>query len=181
MPKVVLFNKPYNVLSQFTDPQRRATLAQYINDPSLRIAGRLDRDSEGLLVLTDSGTLAHKITQPDKNMSKAYWAQVEGVPILDDLQPLIEGNLFLKDGGIKPVKCNILDDEPLVWDRHPPIRYRAEIPDAWVSVQLTEGRNRQVRRMLAAIGFPVLRLIRHRVGSWNLTPLQPGEFCTLDL
>ena len=181
MPKVVLFNKPYNVLSQFTDQQGRETLSRYIKDPSLRVAGRLDRDSEGLMVLTDSGSLAHKITQPNKSMSKAYWAQVEGAPTIEDLQPLIEGSLLLKDGAIKPAKCRLLDVKPNIWARSPPIRYRADIPDTWLSVQLTEGRNRQVRRMLAAVGFPVLRLIRYRVGSWNLLPLQPGEHYSLTI
>lgn len=179
MIQVLLFNKPFNVLSQFTDKNARATLQSYINHPEMRVAGRLDRDSEGLLVLTDSGALAHKITHPDKHMSKNYWVQVEGEPQSEQLAPLTTG-LELNDGMCRPAQWQYLSPTGL-WARQPPIRVRQHIPTTWLSITLSEGRNRQVRRMCAALGFPVLRLIRYRVGSWTLANLQPGEFQLLQL
>ncbi len=176
---VVLFNKPHNVLSQFTDAAGRTTLKTYIDNPDLRVAGRLDRDSEGLLVLTDSGALAHKVTHPDNHWSKCYWAQIEGTPADRELQPLRDG-IDLKDGGTLPARARVMD-EPSVWPRNPPIRQRKSISDSWIEITLKEGRNRQVRRMCAAIGFPVLRLIRYRVGSWTLDGISPGELREIQL
>ena len=171
---VVLFNKPYNVLSQFTDKQGRATLKGYIDIGGVHVAGRLDRDSEGLLVLTDSPALQHRITHPEHKVSKTYWAQVEGEPSDADLQALREG-LELTDGPTRPAKARLIDEPDGLWPRTPPIRTRKHIPDTWLEITLREGRNRQVRRMCAAIGYPVLRLLRYRVGSWTLDGLQPGE------
>jgi 23S rRNA pseudouridine2457 synthase len=172
--RILLFNKPYDVLSQFTDKEGRATLGDFITDPMLRVAGRLDRDSEGLIVLTDSGALAHKITHPDKTMSKTYWVQVEGIPAERDLDPLIEG-LELSDGPCRPAKSRPIPPPPSLWPRNPPIRVRKTVPDSWLELTISEGRNRQVRRMCAAIGFPALRLIRYRVGSWTIDGLDPGK------
>ena len=174
MTRIVLFNKPFDVLSQFRESDGRRTLANFIHDPALRIAGRLDRDSEGLIVLTDSGELAHKITHPQKSMSKTYWVQVEGTPDDVDLAPLREG-ILLRDGPCKPAKPKLIDPPATLWPRTPPIRTRRSVPDRWLELTIAEGRNRQVRRMCASVGFPVLRLIRYRVGSWTIDGLAPGE------
>ena len=181
MPKVVLLNKPFNVLSQFRDAQDRDTVARYISDSSLRIAGRLDRDSEGLLVLCDDGTLVQKITHPDKQMSKTYWIQVEGIADDTTLEPITNGSLILRDGPVRAAKIQQLDPSTTIWPRHPPIRQRKTVPTSWLTITLTEGRNRQVRRMMAAVGLPVLRLIRYRVGSWTIDGLAPGDSIQLNL
>lgn len=179
MTRVVLFNKPFNVLSQFTDSRdaevaaKRKTLGHYIDIPEVYVAGRLDRDSEGLLVLTDSGKLQHKLTHPEAKTSKTYWAQVEGQPDADALSALT-GGIALKDGMTQPAKVQVIA-EPKLWPRDPPIRFRRHIPTTWLQMTLTEGRNRQVRRMCAAVGYPVLRLIRYRVASWTIDGLAPGE------
>lgn len=170
----ILLNKPFNVLSQFRDQVGRATLSDYITDRSVHPAGRLDYDSEGLLVLTDSGKLQHELTDPDKATTKTYWAQVEGAPSEENLTPLRAG-LELKDGLTRPARASLIDEPYLLWPRTPPIRSRKSIPTAWLELTLSEGRNRQVRRMCAAVGFPVLRLIRYRVASWTLDGLAPGE------
>ncbi|MEZ5476256.1 MAG: pseudouridine synthase [Thiolinea sp.] len=175
MARVVLFNKPFNVLSQFTDGEGRQTLADFIDLPGVYPAGRLDRDSEGLLVLTDSGALQHRIANPRHKMSKTYWVQVEGVPDDSDLQPLRAG-LMLKDGMTLPARVNRMDAPAGLWLRDPPIRVRQTVADCWLELSIREGRNRQVRRMTAAIGFPTLRLIRYRVGSWTLDGLDSGEW-----
>jgi 23S rRNA pseudouridine2457 synthase len=138
-------------------------------------AGRLDRDSEGLMVLTSDGALQHKIAHPDHKMSKTYWVQVEGAPTEEDLAPISDG-LALKDGMTLPAKCQLGIAGHQIWDRDPPIRVRKSIPDTWLTLTLKEGRNRQVRRMCAHLGFPVLRLIRYRVGSWTLDGLAPGQW-----
>nr|CAA6827835.1 MAG: Ribosomal large subunit pseudouridine synthase E (EC [uncultured Thiotrichaceae bacterium] len=174
MSKLVLFNKPFNVLCQFTDGEGRKTLADYISIPDVYAAGRLDRDSEGLLLLTDDGALQHKIANPKNKMSKTYWVQVEGVPTDKDLQTLRDG-VILKDGMTRPAKAGLMDEPTDLWDRVPPIRVRKSIPDTWIELTIKEGKNRQVRRMTAAIGFPTLRLIRYRVGSWTLDGLNVGE------
>lgn len=171
--RILLLNKPYGVLSQFRESDGRPTLAQYVDDPTLRIAGRLDRDSEGLVVLTDDGKLAQHITHPDHTMSKTYWAQVEGEPTERDLEPLRLG-IELKDGLTRPAKVSIAPPTLRLWNRDPPIRHRETVPDTWLSLTISEGRNRQVRRMCAAAGYPVLRLIRYRVGSWTLDGLATG-------
>lgn len=179
MPQLILFNKPHNVLSQFTDQKDRATLADYITQPGVYPAGRLDRDSEGLLLLTSDGALAHRLTEPAKRTWKTYWVQVERVPSEPDLASLRDG-LLLKDGPTKPARVRPIE-EPTLWPRDPPVRYRAKIPTQWLEIQIHEGRNRQVRRMTAAIGSPTLRLVRVRIGDWAIDSLQPGEWRELTL
>ncbi len=174
---LILFNKPYDVLSQFTDrgtPATRATLSDHIDLPGVYPAGRLDRDSEGLLLLTDDGRLQARIADPRFKLPKTYWVQVEGVPDDAALAALRTG-VLLKDGPTRPAVVERLD-APDVWPRTPPIRYRASIPDSWIALTLREGRNRQVRRMTAAVGHPTLRLIRWRVGDWTLGDLAPGAW-----
>lgn len=172
---LILLNKPYHVLSQFRDKDGRATLADYVDVPNIYPAGRLDFDSEGLIVLTDDGHLQAKISQPRNRTRKTYWAQVEGVPNSDQLDQLVRG-VTLKDGPAKAISARMMEEPPGLWDRNPPIRYRKSVPDSWIEVVLTEGRNRQVRRMTAAAGLPTLRLIRYSVGDWTLDGLQPGEW-----
>lgn len=178
MQKIVLFNKPFNVLSQFTDDNdthhERKTLKDYINIPDIYAAGRLDRDSEGLLILTNDGQLQAEITQPGKKTEKTYWVQVEGAPTEADLQKLRDG-VKLKDGMTLPAKARIMEN-PDVWERTPPIRERANIPTTWLSLTISEGRNRQVRRMTAHIGFPTLRLIRYRIGDWTIKNINNGSY-----
>ena len=178
MAKIILFNKPYDVLSQFTDRDDRQTLADFIDVPGVYPAGRLDRDSEGLMILTDDGAAQHKIASPRHKMAKTYWAQVEGIPDQHALDQLRHG-VELKDGMTKPAKAGLIDP-PDLWPRTPPIRYRANIPDSWIELTIREGRNRQVRRMTAAVGHPTLRLIRVRVGPWSLENLAPGQWETLE-
>ena len=176
--KVVLFNKPFDVLSQFTDEgnteNKRQTLADFINIKEVYAAGRLDRDSEGLLLLTNDGKLQAKITQPDAKTSKTYWVQVEGAPTDADLQKLRDG-VKLKDGLTLPASIEIMQ-HPVIWPRVPAIRTRANIPTTWLSITISEGRNRQVRRMTASIGFPTLRLIRYRIGDWTLDGIENGQY-----
>ena len=175
---VILLNKPYRVLTRFTDSGGRATLADYVKRPGFYPAGRLDFDSEGLVVLTDDGGLQHQISDPRHKMAKVYWVQVEGVPSDDAIRTLAEG-VMLRDGRSAPAQAKRLSP-PDVWERNPPIRYRAAIPTTWIEIVLREGRNRQVRRMTAAVGHPTLRLIRRAVGPWSLAELSPGEWCLAD-
>lgn len=174
MTKLVLLNKPFRVMSQFRPSGAKATLANFIDDKSLRVAGRLDFDSEGLLLLTDNGKLAQRITHPNYKAPKTYWAQVEGRIDEAALQALQQG-VVLKDGRTRPAEARLMNEPQALWPRNPPIRYRAHIPTSWLALTLTEGRNRQVRRMTAAVGFPTLRLIRAKIGHWQLGSLQPGE------
>ncbi|WP_018952720.1 pseudouridine synthase [Thioalkalivibrio sulfidiphilus] len=179
MPRIILLNKPFDVLCQFTDREGRRTLADYVPEPGVYAAGRLDRDSEGLVVLTDDGRLQARISDPKHKMSKTYWVQVEGVPDAQALKTLAEG-VELKDGLTLPARVKIIDEPPGLWSRDPPIRVRQSIPTTWLELTISEGRNRQVRRMTAAVGHPTLRLIRYRVGSWTLDGLGPGERLVLE-
>lgn len=179
MSRLILFNKPYGVLSQFTDAEGRATLADHIPLKGVYPAGRLDRDSEGLLLLTDDGPLAHRLTHPKKETWKTYWVQVEGNPADADLAPLRAG-VTLKDGPTRPAEARLMET-PDLWPREPPVRFRKSVPDRWLEIRIQEGRNRQVRRMTAAVGLPTLRLVRVAVGEWLLGNLSPGQFETVNL
>lgn len=175
MPKIVLFNKPFNVLTQFRPDGDRPTLAQFITDPSLRVAGRLDRDSEGLLLLTDDGVLNARITQPQEKQFKTYRVQVDGIPPEAALQALRQG-VLLNDGMTLPADAVQIDEPAGLWPRTPPVRYRANLPTSWLEIRIREGRNRQVRRMTAAVGLPTLRLIRVQIGPYALGDLPPGAW-----
>ena len=178
---IFLFNKPFQVLSQFTDEKGRATLSDFITDNQVYPAGRLDYDSEGLLVLTSDNILKQKITQPNLGFSKTYFIQVEGSPEEEQLEPLKEG-ILLRDGMTLPATYRLNQNgwsPPNLWERNPPIRFRKKIPTTWLEITISEGRNRQVRRMMAGLGFPVLRLIRFRVGSWTIDGIDPGKFLVL--
>lgn len=181
MPLLLLFNKPFGVISQFTASSNgnHQTLADYIDIPGIYPAGRLDADSEGLLVLTDHGPWQAHITHPRHGWVKTYWAQVEGIPDESALAQLRDG-VVLKDGKTRPAQARAMDEPPHLWARSPPIRYRATIPTSWLSMDIREGRNRQVRRMTAAVGLPTLRLIRYAVGDWTLDGLAPGEYRIAD-
>ncbi|MDT8385005.1 MAG: pseudouridine synthase [Gammaproteobacteria bacterium] len=171
---LLLLNKPFNVLCQFTDSESRQTLADFVSLQGVYPAGRLDRDSEGLVLLTDDGALQHRISHPRHKLEKTYWVQVEGIPDDTAIAALCHG-VSLNDGITAPAKARLIA-EPALWPRQPPIRVRAEIPTRWLELTITEGRNRQVRRMTAAIGHPTLRLIRCKIGPWSLDGLAPGEW-----
>lgn len=175
MAGLILFNKPFQVLSQFTDREGRATLADYLDAPGYRVAGRLDYDSEGLLLLTDDGRLQQQIANPKAGTWKTYLVQVEGNPTQEAIKRLRQG-VELKDGPTRPARVRPLQEPPALWQRSPPIRQRKQDVTAWLEIRITEGRNRQVRRMTAAVGLPTLRLVRTAVGNWKLGDLAPGDF-----
>ncbi|MDH7638319.1 pseudouridine synthase [Sphingomonas oryzagri] len=177
MAQLILFNKPYGVLSQFTDrgtDTARATLSDFIDLPGIYPAGRLDRDSEGLLLLTDDGKLQARIADPKFKLPKTYLVQIEGEPDDGALKQLRNG-VQLNDGPTRPALVERIDD-PALWPRDPPIRFRASIPDRWLKLTIREGRNRQVRRMTAAVGHPTLRLVRWAIGDWSVADLPPGQW-----
>jgi len=172
---LILFNKPFGVLCQFTDRDGRPTLAEHVRIKDVYAAGRLDQDSEGLLLLTDDGALVHRITDPRHRQAKTYLVQIEGHADMQALESLRRG-VLLKDGPTLPAQVRALDGEPgWLWPRDPPVRFRKTVPTAWLELSISEGRNRQVRRMTAAVGLPTLRLIRTRVGAHELGSLQPGQ------
>jgi len=175
---IVLFNKPFRVLSQFTTEGDKSVLAEYIDIPGIYCAGRLDYDSEGLLILTDDGRLQARIANPRYGKEKSYWVQVEGKPSEKDLEKLRKG-VQLKDGPTRPARVALIKP-PAVQERDPPIRERRNIPTSWLDLTISEGRNRQVRRMTAHIGYPTLRLIRYRVGDWSLGDLPVGGYRTIE-
>ena len=174
MPKLILLNKPFNVLSKFTTDDERKTLADFVKIPNVYPCGRLDYDSEGLIILTDLGWLQNLISSPKCKIPKTYWAQVEGEITDEAIQKLSRG-VLLKDGLTLPAKAKIIA-EPNSWERNPPIRERKNIPTSWLELTICEGRNRQVRRMTAAVGFPTLRLIRKSIGKFSIDGLKNGEY-----
>lgn len=178
-PRLIAFNKPARVLTQFTDAANRVTLADYIDIPDIYPAGRLDRDSEGLLLLTNDGRLQSRITDPRHALPKTYWAQVEGEPTPAQLAALSAGPV-IKDGATRPAAVEVMR-APDIWPRRPPIRHRPTVPTTWLEMTIREGRNRQVRRMTAAVGLPTLRLVRIRIGAWGLDGLASGRWRVRDL
>ncbi len=175
MTRVVLFNKPYAVICQFSPSAGKRTLKDFVPIRDVYPAGRLDTDSEGLLVLTDDGALQNEISHPARKWSKSYWAQVENIPDDRALEQLRRG-VSLGDFLTGPAKATVIDEPERLWTRTPPIRIRKSIPTAWIELEISEGKNRQVRRMTAAVGHPTLRLIRHRIGPWTINGLRPGDY-----
>jgi 23S rRNA pseudouridine2457 synthase len=178
MSRILLFNKPYGVICQFSRDGMHPTLADYIAVPEFYPAGRLDTDSEGLLLLTDDGGLQHRITDPRHKLAKTYWVQVEGIPDEPALERLRHG-VQLKDGPTLPAEACQMQEPGELWRREPPVRFRKEIPTSWLKLVIREGRNRQVRRMTAEVGFPTLRLIRYAIGNWNLDGIASGKYLNL--
>ena len=172
---VVLFNKPYGVVCQFTSDGSHPTLKDYLPQPDIYPAGRLDADSEGLVVLTDDGALQHRIADPRHKLAKTYWVEVEGIATTEALSALRAG-VRIKDYTTRPAEARTAEPPPWLWERVPPVRFRKSVPTSWLVLRITEGRNRQVRHMTAAVGLPTLRLIRYEVGSWSMAGLPPGEW-----
>lgn len=179
MARIILFNKPYGVLSQFTPEAGHPGLKDYISLPGVYAAGRLDADSEGLLILTDDGVLQHRLAHPRHKQPKTYWVQVEGVPTESALEQLRQG-VDLGDFVTQPAEVRTIPEPVGLWPRNPPVRFRQHIPTSWLEMVLVEGKNRQVRRMTAKVGFPTLRLVRWRIGEWDVAGLAPGEWKTLE-
>lgn len=179
MPRLILFNKPLGVICQFSGDGTRPTLADFIDVPSVYPAGRLDQDSEGLVLLTDDGRLQARIADPRHKLAKTYWVQVEGA-ISDEALAKLRSGVLLKDGMTRPALAERLDP-PDLWPRDPPVRFRKTVPDGWIALTLREGKNRQVRRMTAAVGFPTLRLVRWQVGDWTLEGLAPGAWRAIEV
>ncbi|MDG1249972.1 MAG: pseudouridine synthase [Gammaproteobacteria bacterium] len=179
MSKLILLNKPYDVVSQFTDKDGAKTLAQFVNTKRVYPAGRLDKDSEGLLLLTNDGALQARIAEPKQKLAKSYWVQVEKTVSPSIVKQLSSG-IQLSDGMTLPAKVKHILEPADLWSRNPPVRRRDTVPTDWLEITITEGRNRQIRRMTAAVGHPTLRLIRHRIGDWQLGDLQPGESIVLN-
>jgi 23S rRNA pseudouridine2457 synthase len=175
MTRLILFNKPYGVICQFSPDDNHPSLTEYIPIKKIYPAGRLDHDSEGLLLLTDDGKLQNKITHPKNKMPKTYWVQVDG-NISDEAINQLQKGVKLKDGLTRPAKAKRIEEPQNLWARNPPVRFRKNIPTSWLELTIKEGRNRQVRRMTAATGFPTLRLIRYRIGEWSLENLKPGKY-----
>jgi len=180
MSQLVLFNKPYGVICQFSFHEKHQSLAEYIKIKNIYPAGRLDHDSEGLLLLTDDGKLQNKISDPENKMPKTYWVQVDKQITEEAVEQLRQG-VQLKDGLTRSAKAKIINEPENLWPRDPPVRFRKNIPTSWIELTISEGRNRQVRRMTAAVGFPTLRLIRYKIGEWTLDGLRPGEFAVLEV
>jgi 23S rRNA pseudouridine2457 synthase len=175
MSRIILLNKPYGVLTQFSPVEGKQTLKDYISIPGVYAAGRLDADSEGLLLLTDDGSLQARIAHPKFKLEKTYWAQVEGVPTTEQLHAL-QAPLDLGDFVTQPCEAHVIDEPQGLWPRNPPIRFRLSVPTSWIALSIREGKNRQVRRMTAKVGLPTLRLVRARIGPWSLESMQPGEW-----
>lgn len=180
MPRLILFNKPYGVITQFGDDGKHPTLKDYIPIPGVYPAGRLDVDSEGLLILTDDGALQHRLSHPRHKQPKTYWAQVEGAPSETALELLRKG-VDLGDFVTRPARARVINEPPGLWERNPPIRFRREIPTHWIELVISEGKNRQVRRMTAKVGLPTLRLIRHAIGEWTLDGVPPGTWREIEI